>query len=160
MNSVKLTGVLLVLSAVTLALMIPGGFVETRSFARYPIWVLGAFNVVLTVLGLGSLVLAYRIFSTGYVTVLASITGFGFVCVYGLDLLHVFPISDNPMSFSLYALEWLGTLLGLLLAGVAWNAINGDYRLEPSAARLPAWGLVVLGLMTVVVVVFATWFAR
>lgn len=49
---------LLIASAVNLSLMAPGGFVETRDFSAYPAIVLGAFNVLLTVLGLGSLVLA------------------------------------------------------------------------------------------------------
>lgn len=49
---------LLIASAVNLSLMVPGGFVETRDFSAYPAIVLGAFNVLLTVLGLGSLVLA------------------------------------------------------------------------------------------------------
>ena len=54
-----LVALLLALSAINLALMIPGGFVETRDFSAYPASVLAAFNIFLTVLGLGSLVLAW-----------------------------------------------------------------------------------------------------
>lgn len=46
---------LLIVSAVNLALMIPGGFVEMRDFSTYSSLVLGLFNTFLTILGLGSL---------------------------------------------------------------------------------------------------------
>ena len=61
MTLARTLAALLFLSAVNLALMIPGGLVETRSFPGYGVATLGAFNVFLTVLGLGSLVLAYRV---------------------------------------------------------------------------------------------------
>ena len=59
MSPRHLVALLLALSAINLALMIPGGFVETRDFSAYPASVLAAFNIFLTVLGLGSLVLAW-----------------------------------------------------------------------------------------------------
>jgi hypothetical protein len=50
---------LLVLPAVLLGILVPGGPVEKRSFAHIPPLVLGAFNTFLAVLGIGSLALAY-----------------------------------------------------------------------------------------------------
>ncbi|MEN3752208.1 hypothetical protein ABC733_04255 [Mangrovibacter sp. SLW1] len=37
--------VLLILSAINLALMVPGGFVENRHFSGYSVVVLSAFNI-------------------------------------------------------------------------------------------------------------------
>mgnify|MGYP000271173637 CR=1 FL=1 len=61
MSHRHLVALLLALSAINLALMIPGGFVETRDFSAYPASVLAAFNIFLTVLGLGSLVIGLAV---------------------------------------------------------------------------------------------------
>lgn len=147
---------LLVASALNLALMVPGGFVETRDFSAYPAIVLGAFNVFLTVLGLGSLVLAYLIMKTGKAYAWAVLAGLAFVGVYLLDLGRIFPVPPNPMSTLLATLEWIGTGLGVALA-VSSIALRGAVNMATSAKpTLPM--LVVLGLILValIIVVFAT----
>ena len=106
---------LLFLSTLNLALMVPGGFVETRNFPGYGIAVLAGFNIFLTILGLGSLVLAYRVFRFGRVGVLPALAGVGFVAVYLLDLAKIFPVAEAPMSQTLATMEWIGAVLGFLV---------------------------------------------
>ncbi|WP_224702246.1 hypothetical protein [Devosia aquimaris] len=149
---------LLVASAINLALMVPGGFVETRDFSAYSPLVLGAFNVFLTVLGLGSLVLAYAVFRTGRLAGLVSLAGLGFVAVYLLDLGRIFPVPPEPMSAVLATLEWIGTVLGAALVLAAYlsarhsGASTGDVPApKPS---MPA--LVGLAAIALVIVAFAT----
>ena len=52
----------LIVSVGLLSSLIPGGPVENRDFSHIHAGVLGAFNIFLTVLDLGSLVLAYFVF--------------------------------------------------------------------------------------------------
>jgi len=147
---------LLVLSTVNLALMIPGGLVETRNFPNYSVAVLVAFNVFLTVLGLGSAVLTYRLLRgarPGWLPVLA---GGAYVLVYGLDLLHVFPVAEAPMSVTLASMEWIGTVLGLAIVATA-AAGAGRREDDPrGASPLPIWLLVAMAGLTLAIVAFAT----
>lgn len=147
---------LLVASALNLALMVPGGFVETRDFSAYPAMVLGAFNVFLTVLGLGSLVLAYIIIKTGKAYGWAGLAGLAFVAVYLLDLGRIFPVPPNPMSTLLAALEWIGTGLGVALtvSPVALRGAANTASLAKPMLPMPiALGLVLVAL---IIVAFAT----
>lgn len=149
---------LLLASAVNLGLMVPGGFVETRDFSAYAALVLGAFNLFLTVLGLGSLILAYRVFrgGKGYGAALAA--GGAFVGVYLLDLGRIFPVTPDPMSGLLAALEWLGTGLGAVLAVAAWRLFRrgGGARVGAADAAIPRPVLVGFGLCALAILLFAT----
>ncbi len=147
---------LLVASALNLALMVPGGFVETRDFSAYPALVLGAFNAFLTVLGLGSIVLAYFVAKTSKGHGWAGLAGLAFVAVYLLDLGRVFPVPPNPMSTLLATLEWIGTALGVALtaSSVALRGAANTANLAKPTLPVP----VVLGLILValIIVAFAT----
>lgn len=148
----------LVASALNLALMVPGGFVETRDFSAYPSIVLGAFNVFLTVLGLGSLVLAYTVTKAGRGCGWSALAGFAFVGVYLLDLGRIFPVPSNPMSMLLATLEWIGTGLGVALATASLilsrhATANAAAAVTPSLPRPLIIGLVLLAL---IIVAFAT----
>ena len=147
---------LLILSAVALALMVPGGFVENRSFPGYSIAVLAGFNIFLTLLGLGSLVLAYRILRTGKTGVLPICAGLGFVLVYLSDLAHIFPISTMPMSFALTLLECIGTVLGAALALVGFLSLRQSDVSRQQDIQLPRWFLILMALSAGAIVVFAT----
>lgn len=147
---------LLVASALNLALMVPGGFVETRDFSAYPALVLGAFNVFLTVLGLGSIVLAYFVTKTGKGHGWAGLAGLAYVGVYLLDLGRIFPVPPNPMSTLLATLEWIGTALGVALA-VSSLARRGAANMATSAKpMLPMPVVLGLVLVALIIVAFAT----
>lgn len=55
MKYAKIINLLLIVSAVNLTLMVPGGFIESRDFSHISSITLGAFNVFLTTLGMVSL---------------------------------------------------------------------------------------------------------
>lgn len=152
-------GTLLVVSARNLALMVPGGFVETRDFSAYPTIVLGAFNFFLTVLGLGSLVLAYIVTKAGRGCGWSVLAGFAFVGVYLLDLGRIFPVPANPMSMLLATLEWIGIGLGVGLATASLTlsrdatTANSGPAATPSLPRPVIFGL---GFLALIIVAFAT----
>lgn len=154
----RLVVVLLIASTVNLALMVPGGFVETRDFSAYPAGVLAAFNLLLTVLGLGSLVLAGVVARTRGGRGLSALAGLAFAVVYLLDLGAIFPVTPDPMSTLLAALEWIGAGLGMVLAAVSAGLDRRGPALRmgrPAASlRWPAAGAVVL--LALAIVVFAT----
>jgi hypothetical protein len=146
---------LLVASALNLALMIPGGFVETRDFSAYPAIVLGAFNVFLTVLGLGSLVLAYAVTKADRGYGWSALAGIAFVGVYLLDLGRVFPVPPNPMSALLATLEWIGTGLGVALAAASL-VLSRRATATSTTSSLPRPVMFGLAIAALVIVAFAT----
>tara|TARA_R110002020_G_scaffold10417_7_gene40060 strand:+ start:715 stop:1203 length:489 start_codon:yes stop_codon:yes gene_type:complete len=154
-NSRLVVTALLVASALNLASMVPGGFVETRDFSAYPSIVLAAFNVFLTVLGLGSLVLAYTITKTGSGYRWSTLAGIGFVGVYLLDLYRIFPVPPNPMSTLLATLEWIGTGLGLALV-IASLVVSQRAVATSATPSLPRPVMLGLGLVALIIVAFAT----
>ena len=147
---------LLVASAVNLTLMVPGGFVETRDFSAYPALVLGAFNIFLTVLGLGSFILAYVVVKTHRGYGWSALAGLSYVAVYLLDLGRIFPVPPNAMSMLLATLEWIGTALGAALA-IAELTCRDDVGAQTTArARLSVPVLAGLAIVAIVIVAFAT----
>ena len=158
MTNARVVAALLCLSAVALGLMIPGGFVENRNFPEYPVFVLAGFNIFLTVLGLGSLILAFRALRVGRVGRLPVMFGTGYIAVYVLDLAHIFPVAEAPMSTALFTLEWIGTLLGLLIVVVSLRSIptshNDPERTDTTV--LPGWLFPALAIIAVAIVIFAT----
>lgn len=156
MTPVRALSLLVALSAVNLALMIPGGFVETRTFPGYSVAVLAAFNIFLTCLGIGSLVLSYRMLRTGHAGLSPIVAGVAYVAVYALDLAHIFPIAKEPMSTTLAAMEWVGTILGLAVIGIGvWLALSNDEAAV--SGPIPSRALLLtLGSAGVLIVVFAT----
>ncbi|WP_339442915.1 hypothetical protein [Pseudomonas hunanensis] len=149
---------LLIASVINLSLMVPGGFVETRDFSGYPAIVLGAFNVFLTVLGLGSLVLAFIVARKGRGYGLSALAGLAFVCVYLLDLGRIFPVPPNPMSPLLATLEWLGTVLGgaLVLAVSMFSRYDASNAVISSRSSIPGPVLISLVIVAVIIVAYAT----
>lgn len=152
----RLVAVLLALSAINLALMIPGGFVETRDFRAYSAAVLAGFNIFLTVLGLGSLLLAWATWRSGVRPLWSWAAAVGFAAVYLLDLLKIFPITPVPMSTLLATLEWLGTALACLL-GATLIGTRADATGEGTTGKgRPVALAVVLVIGGIAIVVFAT----
>lgn len=156
MTLVRILCALLVLSAVNLALMIPGGFVETRTFPGYRVETIAAFNIFLTGLGFGSLVLAYTIARTGRVGVMPALAGLAYVAVYVLDLAGIFPVAAAPMSTTLAAMECIGALLGLALIAVGLRLAAGTDGKAGTGPALPRSLMLAMGLAGLAIVVFAT----
>ncbi|MEM9457386.1 MAG: hypothetical protein AAGF11_24615 [Myxococcota bacterium] len=99
----------LIICAALLATLIPGGPIENRDFSSLHPAVLGVFNIVLTALNLGSLVLVLFVLRRKVwalqAAFVAAITYFG---VYAIDLAQIFPRSPTPMSLALSLVEVLG----------------------------------------------------
>lgn len=152
-------GILNLLSAINLALMVPGGFVETRSFPDYPMLIIAAFNLLLTILGFASLFFAYRCLVQRQIDGFAALIGFTFVLVYLVDLVGLFPVSQTPMSLTLKTLEWVGVFLGAALTAFGITAETGPQSTGNSTVsltRLRLWLILVPGIL---IVVFATFSA-
>ncbi|MEO0886325.1 MAG: hypothetical protein AAFY54_10350, partial [Cyanobacteria bacterium J06648_10] len=100
---------LLGISGIALFTLVPGGPIETRSFAHINSITLGAFNTFLTTLVLGSLLLVYFVLRAHRWAMMgAAISGLSFLAVYGLDLVKIFPVSPDAMPPALFAVEVLG----------------------------------------------------
>lgn len=107
---------LLALSSGLLTSLIPGGLIETRSFAHINPLILGSFNTFLTTLSLASLVLIYFVWQEYRWAFVASfIAGLSYFLVYVLDLGHLFPVSPDAMPTALFVIEVLGTMVSLPL---------------------------------------------
>lgn len=148
----------LCVSAGLLATLIPGGPIENRDFSQLDPVVLTAFNVFLTSLDLGTLLLMWFTMR-GYEWAITSAfyVGLGYFGVYALDLAQVFPKSPTPMSPELAAVEVLGMSASIPLM------IYSRYVIAHEAVkpihRLPAW-LKVIGFTLVSVLgISITWFA-
>ena len=152
----KATAILLVLSAINLTMMILGGVAETRSVPTYPLSVLIGFNLFLAILGLGSLLLATRIYRHGRGVALARVAGFSYLAVYLLDLAVIFPISTTPMSATLQTLEGVGVLLGIALVIAA---LRSKESVGGAAHPLSKPMILVGAALIIGIVIFATFFA-
>lgn len=160
MTLIRILAVLLFLSAVNLALMIPGGFVENRVFPGYPVAVLVAFNIFLTGLGLGSLMLGVRVWRSGGAGGWGALAGLGYLAVYLLDLAHIFPVAEAQMSSLLITLEEIGTLLGLMLVAAGLRVeVLGKGSAQDGGMALPRGLLVCMAILSVIIILFATWSA-
>ena len=152
------TALWLIVSAVLLSSLIPGGPIENRDFSHIHPGILGAFNVFLTTLDLGSFVLAFfALKQRQWALNTAFYAAVAYFAVYAVDLAQIFPRSPTPMSFYLAIIEVLGmsAAVPLMFASRAAQSIDtkagrsrtGSYRYAITTA------LMVIG---VVVVCFAT----
>ena len=114
----------LVVSVGLLSSLIPGGPVENRDFSHIHPAILGAFNIFLTVLDLGSLVLAFFAARQRRLALkLAFAAAIAFFGVYAIDLAQIFPRSPTPMSFALALIEVLGMTAAIPLMFVSRRAL-------------------------------------
>jgi hypothetical protein len=158
----RLAAVLLLISAINLTVMIPGGPIEVRSFATISPTILASFNAFLTILGMGSYTLAFFLFAgRRWALVPALLAGTGYLAVYVLDLGGIFPVSDDPMPRLLLILETAGAILSLPLIALTASLtrlphtgaetktdVHIDWRLMGGAA-----------ILAIAIVVFATYAA-
>ncbi|WP_299487441.1 hypothetical protein [Acaryochloris sp. IP29b_bin.137] len=116
---------LLALSSVLLTSLVPGGPIETRSFAHINPLILGGFNTFLTTLSLVSLLLLYSVWQRQHWAYAASaIAGLSYFLVYVLDLGCLFPVSPDAMPTALFVIEVLGTIVSLPLMLVSVQGVR------------------------------------
>lgn len=151
--------VLLGLSALLLALLIPGGPIENRDFSHIHPLVLGGFNVFLTALNLGSIALIVLVIrnpgKVGHWVVLVAMLYFA---VYALDLAQLFPRSPTPMTRPLAIVEVLGMIIAvpLWLGGRALRstaAVDQARLLNTRGRWIVVTAVLVIGVL---IVLFAT----
>lgn len=143
-------GVLLIVSALLLTSLVPGGLVENRDFSHINAMFLVAFNVYLTVLALGSFVVGVGCLrhSTRVIATLAA--GVSYVLVYALDLLQIFPVSPTPMSHALWAIEVAGLVLALPLIGLSAYQLSQPQTMQYHPSEIPWHWLLPTGLVVVI----------
>lgn len=162
-NMSRSISTLLVLSAVLLGILVPGGPIETRDFSHIPSVILGAFNTFLTSLGIGSFVFAYFALKGKRWAFIASLVcGISYFLVYALDLGKVFPVSPNEMPAALLAIEIVGILVSIPLAYLSLRAIKMPMALSfahESGAVMNKKHVLILTVMVfagVGIIIFAT----
>lgn len=156
---------LLIVSSLALMTLVPGGPIENRDFSHISPLILSVFNLFLTTLGLGSLMLAYFAKLQYRWAVAGSLlAGLSYFVVYVLDLAHVFPVSPTPMPALLELIEILGTLLALaLLVCSARVLLIPDSDTVAVGTMKPLslpghWQLILgmAGIVAVLIVIYAT----
>ncbi len=155
--------VLLAMSAILLAVMVPGGPIESRNFSHISPVVLGAFNTFLTSLGLLSFPLIYLVLRQRRGAYFASaLFGLLYLTVYVLDLDRIFPVSPVAMPRALFILEVLGSIISLPLIFFAVHVRRStvsEEAVERGQRRSRKWGLLlVVGLVVIAIAIitFAT----
>jgi hypothetical protein len=156
----RLTATLLLISALNLTVMIPGGPVEVRSFATIPASILASFNTFLTILGMGSYALAFLLFSgRRWALIPACLAGIGYLAVYLLDLGGIFPVSADPMPRLLLLLETAGAILAvpliILSARLARKPSNPNDTTTGLRIDWPLAGAA--AILAVAIIIFATY---
>ena len=131
--------VVLLTSAAFLTSLVPGGPIEDRDFSHIHGLILIGFNLFLTLLVLASLILGVRWIRSSTSALWPLLLGVGYLAVYLLDLLKLFPVSPSPMNQALWTIEMAGLVLSIVLMvlSLLW-AINHP---EPNAwdSYVPHW---------------------
>jgi hypothetical protein len=148
-------------SVLILAPLIPGGPIETRILAEYPIWAIASFNLVISVIVLAALPLAWIGRRGGRRVAIGSVLdGAGFTAIYALDMLKIFPVSETPMSPTLLVMAFAGLATGLAVVASALVDLAQqppDRAGAPAIPRKVVWLLVALALgLIVAAVVYGT----
>lgn len=150
----------LIASLVTLAWMVPGGPVETRDFSHLEPWVAWGFNIFLTTLVVGSLMLVYFMLKKQkWAFQMTGVVGLAFFLVFTLDLGEIFPVSPDPMSSMLLALEIAGVIFGLLLMWLAFQSVRvSDPSYWQSQLQIPG-GIILLSVALLLFGAYVVYFA-
>lgn len=151
---------LLGLSAILLGLLIPGGSIENRDFSHIRPTILGLFNVFLTVLGMGSLVLVYFSFIGSKLAIIAAaFCGVSYCLVYTLDLGKVFPVSPDKMPRALFWIESIGLMLSipLTLCSLSYLFISKESaEVSGLSSGGIIFGMIMMAALGIGIVIFAT----
>lgn len=152
--------ILLVLSALLLSSLVPGGPIENRDFSHINPSILLSFNIFLTILGLGSFILAiYTLKMHRRAYLLALFAGISYFTVYAVDLYEIFPKSPTEMSAALLGVEIAGSAVALPLIYCSYSKL---FEMEASDDKTPAfrqnrWGVVSFILFGIMIIIFSTY---
>ncbi|WP_448248400.1 hypothetical protein [Thalassotalea agariperforans] len=106
----------LILNALLLILLIPGGMIENRDFSHIDTLILVAFNALLTALVMCSILFIPLAINNYQATAKVSkILALVYIAVYILDLLSIFPQTPSVMSTALMTIEIIGIGAGIML---------------------------------------------
>jgi len=152
------TALWLIVSAALLSSLIPGGPIENRDFSHIHPGILGAFNVFLTTLDLGSFVLAFFALKQRQWALNAAVyAAVSYFAVYAVDLAQIFPRSPTPMSFYLALIEVLGMSAAVPLMFASRNAQSVNPAAGLTSASTYRFGVTVaLVVLGIAVIWFAT----
>lgn len=105
-------GKLLLLLVLTFITLVPGGPIETRSFAAMDSAVFWGFNAFLVALGFLALISSVGLLRDSKLAAIGGIiAGWGYLFVIFLDLGHVFPITPDAIPLLLGLIEILDAIL-------------------------------------------------
>jgi hypothetical protein len=164
MKNKNIVSALLLISFVLLGVLVPGGPIETRSFAHINPVILGAFNTFLTSLGIVSILLVYFVLKDKkWAFIVSAICGISYFLVYVLDLGKIFPVSPDSMPQVLLIIELVGTIASLPLMFFSIleafkNVNNGNEQVADSVeiSKKFVFLIVFLVIVGIGIVVFAT----
>ncbi len=160
-NYPKITRWTLLLSLILMSTMVPGGPVETRSFVNIESDIVLGFNIFLTLLMVASILILYFTFKKQrWAYQFTGIIGFTFASVFALDLARIFPVSLDPMSSTLFTLEWISLILGIVLMWLSYKAVivteSSFWSVKRKLSMPFMLGVIFLLLLGIYVVYFAT----
>lgn len=160
MKHTKIVNSLLILSAINLTLMVPGGFIESRDFSHISSIILGVFNIFLTTLGMISLFLTYFIYKKQkWAVYTVFLSGLSYFIVYTIDLAEIFPKSPTEMPISLFILEILGTIMAIPIMYYSVQKLkeletNDNGELLPNKSIY--WLIIIAIIISLGIIIFAT----
>jgi hypothetical protein len=130
-----LSPLLLLASFLVHAPLIPGGPIETRVFPDMPVWLATAYNVVITIVGLGSVPLAYLARRGGPVVLrLVLADAVGYATIYGCDLTGLVPQPPPFLPEAVRNFEVAGFLVALAIAA---SVVRDIIRPKPEPGYSP-----------------------
>tara|TARA_R110002073_G_scaffold125486_8_gene270043 strand:+ start:184 stop:678 length:495 start_codon:yes stop_codon:yes gene_type:complete len=146
---------LLIISGLLLAVLVPGGPVETRDFSHLLPLVLGVFNLFLTILGLGSLVIGGLMLRQRIFPGWSALAGISFILVYALDLGNIFPQTPSTMNQALWSIEVTGLILAMPLTILSLVQLS-SWQQTKEPVQLPLFLKYTLIFSALVILFYAT----
>lgn len=155
---------LLCLSGIALSVLVPGGPIETRDFSHISPVILTVFNSYLTVLGIGSFMLAYFCYQQQRWAYKAAIlAGGSYIWVYLVDLARLFPTSPTPMPTLLEFIEISGVLMALPLCFIAIRLLKHESHKTAALSPLVLLSttrvlylVLLIGIAALAIILYAT----
>ncbi|MCR9185416.1 MAG: hypothetical protein NXH81_08475 [Halieaceae bacterium] len=157
-NARRMLSVLLLVSAIALSSLVPGGPIENRDFSHMAPATLLLFNIFLTALGLGSfLVVVGLLRGMSRAWPLSFWAAASYLTIYIADLMGWFPQSPTPMSPALVTVEGLGVVLALSMLWISSHHGPETHSLsEEPSLNLGAGFWLAMSALALGIVIFAT----